>query len=122
MKEKEHLRDETALLEEVLIDASAVNGARAVEANVDVLAEARAIVVAHSARVAERFEDRVRLKHLLLDPRVLPAERREVLQQELRALRLSCTRIQYRWRCNLEEDVGEWAGATDRTGQEEVRT
>ena len=39
------------------------------------------------------FEDGVGLEDLLLDPRVLPADGRQELQDQLRALRLAGTRL-----------------------------
>lgn len=60
------LRHDAGFLQEVLLDIRALDRALLVEADVDVLAEARRVVVAVRLGVAERLEDRVRLQQHVL--------------------------------------------------------
>ena len=85
--------DDAGLLEEVLLDLRALDDALLVEDDVDVLAEAGGVVVADGLGVAEGLQDRVGLEDLLLDPGVLAARRRQVLQDQLGALRLAGARL-----------------------------
>ena len=59
-----HLRDEPRLLEQVVVDERGRDARVVVEVDVDQLAEARRVVVAHRLRVAKGLEDRVGQQHL----------------------------------------------------------
>ena len=48
------LRDEARLLEEILLDASALDGPLGVEVNVDVFAETRRVVIANSPEMGNK--------------------------------------------------------------------
>uniref|UniRef100_A0A2M4B0Z9 Putative secreted protein n=1 Tax=Anopheles triannulatus TaxID=58253 RepID=A0A2M4B0Z9_9DIPT len=85
------LRHDAGLFQQVLLNLGTLDDATTVEVDVDVLAEAGRVVVAHRFRITERFQDRVRLEDLLLNPRVLATDRCQVLEDELRAFRLTGT-------------------------------
>ena len=62
-----HLLHDSRLFEQVLRVARRVDLSARVEEDLNVLAEARRVVVAHRLGVAERLEDRIRLQNALLD-------------------------------------------------------
>lgn len=113
------LRHDTRLLQKILLDVGAFDGAAFVKADVDVFAEAGRVVIAHSFGVAERceftinysthvsagkvdsnsfielftFEDGISFKDLLLDPRMFSTDSRQILQNKLSAFGFSCSRF-----------------------------
>ncbi len=88
-----HLMHDARLFQEVLLDHGAFDGALTVEEDIDVLAEARRVVVEKRFSVPEGLENRISLENLLLDPRVLPADGRQVLQDEFGALGFARARL-----------------------------
>lgn len=114
-----HLATDPGLLQQVLLDLGALDGTPLVEVDIDVLPKAARVVVADGLGIPKRFrvgrgsrarpaptqppapsaspgptfQDGGGFQHLLLDPRVLPADGRQELQDQLGALGLPCPRL-----------------------------
>jgi len=93
------LSDDSALLEEVRHDRSTRDESGVVELDLDELSETRRVVVSQGLGVTERLEDGVGLEHLLLElagaagAGGTTSDRSEVLDDLLRVLRLTSTRL-----------------------------
>lgn len=83
------LRNNSRFFQQVLLDLGTLDHATVVKVDVNVLAEPGRVVITDGFGVTERFQNGVRLENLLLDPRVLPTDRRQVLQDQLCTLGLA---------------------------------
>lgn len=84
---------DSGLFQQILLDLGPLDHAVLVKVDVNVLAEARGVVVPHRFRISKGLQDRIRLDHLLFDPRVLSTDRRHVLQYQFGAFCLPRSRF-----------------------------